>query len=329
MCPHRTTAIQVPEWLVAPFTPADTGEWEQVVARCGSGTFLHKRSFLDYHGTRFLDRSLVIRDAAGRVRGVIPAAQGPEDDKQLISHPGATFGGLLADPQITGEPYRNMVESIMRTWRELGYHHLTYKAVPPIYHAFPNEEDLYAIWRLGGRLSRCALSACINLGNRLEPSSRRRRTLSKALRAPCIIDSGTQLLPTLWPLFEAALRSRHNVKVVHTLAEIQDLARRCPENIEVLGARVNGDLVAGIVLFSSATIVHVQYSLASPAGANVGAMDALIDRSIRNAVERGARYLDLGISTNPSDDSLNEGLHTFKMEFGAGTAVYEQYELAL
>lgn len=316
-------------WRVLPYTPSDFTDWEVLVERSGNGTMLHTRRFLAYHGTRFVDVSLTVRDERGQLVGIVPAAEDPSDPSTVVSHPGATFGGLLVDPEVTGASYHAMFDDILAHWATLGYARVVYKAVPQIYHSIPRHEDAYVLWRIGAELARCTLSACIDLRSRPELSSRRKRSLQKAARAGCMIEPGVVLLPVLWPVVEEALIARHGVRPVHTLAEIEDLAGRFPKAIDVLAATVEGSVVGAIVLFDALTVSHVQYSVSAPSGMVVSAMDALIERAIERGIERGVRYLDLGISTDSSGRELNEGLHRFKTGFGGGTIVYKQYELQL
>lgn len=317
------------EWTIAPFDTADASEWDALVDASANGSMLHTRRFLAYHGDRFADRSLTVRGPDGRLAGVIPAAESPADGSTVVSHPGATYGGLLTVPGVGGAAYRSMLERSLDVWCGLGYTALAYAPAPFIYHRVPCQDDCYVLWRLGARLSRRTLSACIDLGHRLPPSSRRKRSLAKALRSGCSVRRGAAILPAFWPVVEAALFERHGRRPVHTLEEIQFLASAFQANVECLGAYVGDEIVAGVVLFNSPTVTHVQYSLSSPAGMSAGAMDLLVEHAIEASAERNARFVDLGISTDSEGLELNESLHQFKLEFGAGTVVYERYELEL
>ena len=44
---------------------------------------------------------------------------------------------------------------------------------------------------------------------------------------------------------------------------------------------------------------------------------------------RGVRFLSLGTTTTHGGRVLNEGLHRYKSEFGAGDIVHETYDLSL
>jgi hypothetical protein len=222
-----------------------------------------------------------------------------------------------------------MMEQMLARLGSRGYPKLVYKFVPFIYHSVPRQEDQYVLWRAGARTARRTLSACIDMRTGLPSSSRRKRSLAKALKAGCRVEIGPETVPQFWPVVESILMERHGVRPAHTLDEILVLMQRFPDNIMCLTAMMGESIMAGVILFHSPTVTHVQYSVSASAGAAMGAMDALIDRSLSLADERRSRYFDLGISTDPAGSTLNEGLHRFKMEFGAGTVVYEQCEVDL
>ena len=288
-----------------------------------NGTFLHTRRFLNYHKDRFEDVSMVVRDADGRIRAVFPAAMDASDPTRAISHPGATFGGLVTDPGVTGDAYRDLFEAVLEAYAALGLATIAYRAVPAAYHVVPAEEDLYWLWRLGGTLESRQLSACVDL------KKRRKRRIREYARseAVCELRSGARYLPELWAVVEATLRARHGTGPVHDVGEIVELASAFPDEIETLVALSGRRVVGGAVLFCSTNVVHMQYGISSPEGMALHSADLLVRRSIEIARERGARYFDFGISTDRDGTGLNEGLHRFKMKTGAGTIVYERYGL--
>jgi len=312
------------DWNVAPFEDRDREAWDRLVEEGGKGTLLHTRRFLDYHGERFVDRSLVFRDRGGHLRGVFPAAQSTEHPDTVVSHPGATVGGLVSDPLVTGLPFATMLQDAYAHWAGLGYRRLRYRAVPWIYHNEPRQEDLYYLWRSGATLAVRQLSECIDLRNVVK---RRVRRYPKA--EAISLQFGAAYLPQLWPVIEASLDARHHVRPIHSVDEIVDLSARFPDEIVTIAAVTNAGVVGGAVLFCSANVVHLQYCISSAEGMAVNSGDILVYRAIEYARERNANFFDFGISTDRAGRSLNEGLHRFKIKFGAGTIVYEQYELEL
>jgi hypothetical protein len=310
------------------FDVDETSSWDNFCRGAHGATFLHSRAFLSYHGTRFIDRSVVI-ERDGEWLGVIPAAEHPADPAAVVSHPGASYGGIVHQGRLRGPHMLDALDSACALWACAGYERLQYKAVPHIYQAAPAQEDLYALFRAGAVRYRVDLSSCIDLRYRLPVSERRKRGQRKAQRAGVQVVQGRARLAALWPVLADNLMRNHGVTPVHTLDEISLLADRFPEHIQVMAALVNGVVEAGIVLFLGQTVAHAQYIASSGAGYSVSALDLLFEEAIGYGSQSGKRYFDFGISTENQGLILNDGLAQFKNEFGAGGVVHEFYELNL
>jgi lipid II:glycine glycyltransferase (peptidoglycan interpeptide bridge formation enzyme) len=116
---------------------------------------------------------------------------------------------------------------------------------------------------------------------------------------------------------------------VHTLEEINRLHDMFPKQIECVTGMMEDEVVAGVVLFCTPQVVHAQYIGSSTLGQELGVPTAVLEHAIEKSKEWGARYFDFGISTEDEGRTLNSGLHRFKGSFGAGTVLYESYELDL
>lgn len=310
------------------FSGDEASSWDHFCRGAHGATFLHSRAFLSYHGARFIDRSVVI-ERHGEWLGVIPAAGHPADPSLVVSHPGASYGGIVHQGRLRGAHMLHALELARALWASAGYERLQYKAVPHIYQAAPAQEDLYALFRAGAVRYRVDLSSCIDLQYRLPVSERRIRGKRKAQRECVQVVHGREHLAALWLVLADNLMRNHGVSPVHTLDEISLLIDRFPEHIHVATALVNGAVAAGIVLFLGETVAHAQYIASSEVGYAVSALDLLFDEAIRHGSQSGKRYFDFGISTEDQGLVLNDGLAQFKNEFGAGGVVHEFYELNL
>jgi hypothetical protein len=311
-----------------PFDPAGEADWDELVARSPMATLLHSRRFLAYHGDRFEDASLVFRDGEKLV-GVLPAARDPSDSARVISHPGATFGGIVHDGGLGGERMLEALSSALETYRASDVNALTYKAVPWIYHQLPGDDDRYALFRHGARHTRMDLSCAIDLAARRNPSSRRKRGRKKAEAAGVQLSDSTELVPAYWEVLEETLKERYGVDPVHSVEEIQRLSDLFPDQIDFLFATLEGEVVGGAVIFNNPRVAHVQYSASGNAGRESSALDAVYERGISDATEAGRRFFDFGISTEAGGRELNEDLYRFKFEFGGGGVAHEFFELSL
>lgn len=303
--------------------------WDAFVRRSASGTFLHTRRFLSYHGQRFADRSLLVIDDRDRLLALLPAALDPGDPQVVVSHPGITYGGILCERAARGEALLEVLECVLAHYRALGLERLIYKAVPAMYHRWPAQDDLYALFRCEARLSRRDLSAAVDLARRQSMSERRRRGARRARAAGIEVVQGTGFLEAFWPILSEVLGRRHDARPVHTLEEIRLLAARFPEHVGFVGARLGQALLGGSVLFHTDTVCHAQYIAAGEAGSQAGALDLVFETAIELAREADRGWFDFGISTEAQGRVLNGGLHEFKTGFGAGALTYDFYEVAL
>lgn len=313
---------------VVPFTDPQSSNWDAFCAGAVNATFLHTRRFLSYHGSRFEDASVCVH-YKDQIVGVMPAARQPADSMTVCSHPGITYGGLVTVGSLTGAKCLMVLEAVAQHYKNKGFARLLYKAVPHIYHRRPAQDDLYALQRMGARCYRTDLAAVIDLVDRGTPSSRRVRGLKKARNAGLIVTTGATYLNDFWEMLEKNLRDRYGVRPVHSRGELALLMERFPENISLRVALEGKDVVAGVVLFDSARVRHCQYSGASDTGHKSAGLDAVFDECIRDAYQGGLRFFSFGVSTEAEGKILNEGLHTFKTEFGASGVVHEFYELSL
>jgi hypothetical protein len=314
---------------VVPYSDESRDRWDRFVAESCNGTFLHSRRFLSYHGARFEDVSLLAHDAKDCLVGVLPAAVNPRDRTEVVSHPGITYGSLIHARELSGGDLLRALEVVVEHYRQQGFRRFLYLPVPRVFQDVPSEDDLYALFRLGAHRYRCNLSAVIDLARRPPVSKRRARSLKKAAALGVAVRRGLEDLEAYWTILSETLAERHGAKPVHSLEEMRELAGRFPGEIALATAHLDAELVAGAVLFNTSTAVHTQYLAASPRGRESAALDVVIGDCIEHAASEGKRYFSLGTSTEQDGLVLNEGLYTFKAEFGAGGLVHEGYSIAL
>lgn len=291
-------------------------QWDAFCKEANNATFIQSRLFLSYHGDRFKDESVMIFES-GKLVGLLPAAQAPGDRELVVSHPGITYGGLIHDGWLSGERTVLALERIREFYRAKGYSRLLYKALPHGYARVPSQDDIYALFRSGAAFDRCNLSCTIDLATQRPLPERRRRGLKKALKAS-EVTSGPEHLARLWEIVEDNLRRKHDATPVHSLAEMQELLRRFPAEIELRCASVAGTVEAGVVLFKFPRLWHAQYIASSEVGYDTSALDGVFNSAIEDARASGAQYFDFGTSNEDGGLKLNDGLYRFKSEFGGG-----------
>lgn len=312
---------------IKPYSSAEESAWDEFCMNSPNSTILHTRRFIGYHGSRFIDKSALILES-GILIGVFPAAESPLNSKIVISHPGITYGGIVHDGRLKGMRMVTALTSLSQFYASLGYQLLQYKALPYIYSQLPSQDDLYALFLLGAQRSRCDLSSTIDLHNRRPLGQRRRRSLKRSQKMVMLSDD-IVLLGQLWNVIAQNLSNAHGAKPVHSFDELSLLHKLFPRHICIRCALIDGRVEAGVVFFNSRTVWHAQYIAASLKARENSALDAVFDAAIADALRFGARYFDFGTSNEENGKVLNEGLYTYKSEFGGGGVVHELYEVSL
>ncbi|MBQ3556086.1 MAG: GNAT family N-acetyltransferase [Bacteroidales bacterium] len=298
-------------------------EWDRVVEESRNGTFLFKRNYLDYHSDRFSDHSLMF-ELGGEIVALLPANQ---KEGVIYSHQGLTYGGVIMTSRCKGAVVLEIFEKMIGYYRANGIKAIIYKPVPHIYHIKPSEEDIYALYRYKAELYSCGISSTIDLTQEICFNSLRTRGVKKALANNVEIKEEFNFAP-FWEMLTQNLQQRHSVSPVHTLKEIEMLRDRFPENIRLYTASQSNELLAGVVIYETATCIHSQYIASSQKGRDLSALDLLFLNLIKERYKE-YRYFDFGISTESNGDILNNGLLSQKEGFGATATIYNSYKITL
>jgi hypothetical protein len=312
---------------IVSYSPAHEALWDAWCLDAENATLLHTRKFLGYHGKRFEDASILFFESS-RLVGIMPAARALDDSQLVVSHPGATYGGIVHQGWLSGERIIEAFKLLMTHYSGMGFAKLLYKPLPHIYARIPSQDDLYALFSRGAQRVRCDLSCAVDLSVRRLPSERRRRGLRKALKSVTLA-AGNDLLTGLWSVLVRNLERKHDAEPVHSLDELTILMDRFPDKILLRCATIDGSVEAGVIFFNSANVWHAQYIASSEKGYAASALDAVFESAIDEAKNSGARYFDFGTSNEEGGRLLNDGLYRFKSEFGGGGVAHEYYELII
>ena len=303
------------------YTPEHVDEWNQFVAESKNGVFLFDRRYMDYHSDRFCDHSLMFY-LDGRLLAVLPAHQSGDT---LCSHNGLTYGGLVMSNRLTVVQTMHLFREMNEYLRSQGIRHVSYKAIPWIYHRLSAEEDLYALYHeCHARIVARDFATNIYLSAGLRWERVRRRGIVRARNAGVVVERSNHY-EAFWQVLADNLMNKYGVKPVHSLQEIELLHGRFPQNIQLYQAVREGKVLGGVVLYISSQVVHAQYSSASPEGKKLGVIDLLYDQIFKDY--RDYPYFDFGRSTeHPDGSGLNENLVFQKEGYGGRGLCYDIYE---
>ena len=311
--------LQPNAYKIERYTPDKETEWNSFVDSSRNGTFLHKRGYMDYHAHRFADHSLMFY-CGTELAAILPAHI---KDDSFCSHNGLTYGGLLLpDSTTTAEVLELFGEMLKYLNTNTATTRIIYKPTPHIYHRYPCEEDLYALFRNGAVLSERKVSSAIPLQEPL-PISGRRKLTEKTKSSLRIVEDGD--LAEFWDILNERLQDKYDTTPVHSIDEIALLKERFPENIKLFCVADNGNnILGGVVLFITDRVVHMQYSATTAEGRRISALDYLYEKLINNRFANKA-YFDFGISVEDGGRYLNNGLISYKERMGGRAVIYDTY----
>ena len=249
--------------------------WNEFVKNAKNGMFLFNRNFMDYHSDRFNDHSLMMyRD--DKLLAILPAN---EKEKSLYSHQGLTYGGLILCRDSRAINTVEVLKAIIDYCTRIGFSKLIYKAVPHIFHQFPSEEDLYAIYVLGGDLISRACSVVLSPKDKLKTSKGRKTMIGRAKKEGVKVNKSDEL-SAFYEMMVSLLDEKYDAKPTHTLDELKSLIEQFPNSIKLFTSNLNDELLAGVVIFETEKVAHFQYISTTPVGRDFGGLDIIVDELI-------------------------------------------------
>jgi len=300
------------------YSPKQKKIWDEVITLSKNATFLLYRNFMDYHKDRFIDHSLLIFHNSQLI-ALFPASN---NDDQIVSHGGLTYGGLLVTPVVGTEDTIRIMESVIEYYSKKGFKSIYYKAIPHIYHKIPSEEDLYALTYLGFKLIRRDISSTI----RFDIQSIKGKKINGAKRA---IKEGFSFEETddskgIIDIFNHSLIEKYQKLAIHTSNELNILRNNFKTNIKFFNLLHNGVINGGTVLFISNSVAHTQYIATTLFAKKNRGLDLIIYKTFE-LYKDSCKWLDFGISTEDNGRFLNTALIKSKEEFNFRGICYDSY----
>jgi len=297
-------------YKVVRYSYKEKDTWDHFVKSSKNAAFLFLRDYMDYHRQRFIDHSLLIYKN-NELKALLPAN---EKGKTIITHEGLTFGGLLLSKDVSLFEVLFYLRNVLFYYSQLGYKELLYKCIPSFYHVLPSVEDRYGFFLLGAQLIRMDMSFVCSSRN-ITLQKRRIRQIRKAEKNQITIR--VDKLDVFWrTILEPNLKQRHGLKPVHSLKEIELLAKNFPLHIVQYNAYYQKDLVAGATMYINEKVAHAQYIASNELGKKMGALDYLFYKLISENY-RDKEWFSFGISDTHDGQKMNTGLMEWKEGFGA------------
>lgn len=307
-------------------------EWEGFVRSSVNGTFMQDRKFLGYHPSdRFSDHSLIFMEDK-RIIAVLPAAVVQQEDKRiLVSHPGASHGGLIIKSSLSTKKCLELVSALIEYCAMAGFDYIRLKPVPKVYHRELSEQLDFALRFSGFRLEYTELATVLELKKGEEPFVKRVmsdtafRNYQKALKSGLSVVEDANM-NDFWTILENKLRQNHSAKPAHTYDEIKHLKTLYPDRIKLFAAYEGVTPAAGVLAFLlNERVINCFYIAHDDRFQHIRPLNLIFGHMMEWGLKNSFLYLDWGISTEKKGSSVNTGLFHFKEGYGGHGVLRECY----
>ncbi|MBW2712809.1 MAG: hypothetical protein JRC77_03575, partial [Deltaproteobacteria bacterium] len=131
-----------------------------------------------------------------------------------------------------------------------------------------------------------------------------------------------------YEMISTFLEKKSYRRPVHTLDELQLLARRFPDQIHVSGVFKEDSLLHSTISFHSESCIRVQYTGGSSQGQELYALDFFCGSLCQDPKNQG-RWIDFGTSMDLATGELDPELHWYKESFGGRSSLVRTFVLNL
>jgi len=248
------------------------------------------------------------------------------EEEQVYSHRGLTYAGWIFRKGIEWTELDGILKIGLDYLREKGIKVLNLRVVPEFLCISTSQNDYYhLLLQNGAKILEQKDFYFTQLPFTIQDRGKKwgkRKAEKKQVQIRECFDLGKFWNEVLIP----CLDQRHQAKPIHSLSEIELLKSRFPNSINLWTAHLNGELIAGTVLFSIGDVIHCQYIASTEKGRKLRALDLLFTQ-LMEKVFRGKRGFSLGTAILPETGLPDMGLVQWKESFGAKAFQVPSFQL--
>lgn len=313
------------EYKVKVYSENDFKLWNDFVVKAKNATFLFYRDFMEYHKDRFEDHSLLVFKN-DKLVALLPANK---KGRELYSHQGLTYGGLVSGVKVCVLEAKKIVQSILNYLKINDFETFLIKQLPQIYCSLPSYEFEYVIKKMPFQVYETNLILAVDLRNDLNIHKSKLKNYRRALSNNVQVKE-SNMFGDFWNrILEPKLKEKYSSKPVHTLNEITKLKEKFPTCIRQFNAYLEDEIIAGITLFEKNGVVKSQYGAANQLGEKNKALDYLFLELIYKFKNEGKTFFSMGTVSNDSEQGFNEGMLKQKQELGCAIFLQDFYKIEL
>tara|TARA_B100000963_G_C22634973_1_gene677117 strand:+ start:3091 stop:4047 length:957 start_codon:yes stop_codon:yes gene_type:complete len=296
--------------------------WDQFVEKSENGTLHSKKRFLGYHQEKFQDCSQLFYSKNDLI-AILPAAI---YNSQLVSHPGAAYGGLIYDKNLKIEYILEINKLINQICLENNISQIVYRLPYSIISKYHFDKFLYSISKKTLKIEK-ELSQFIDLSNYNKGSySKNFNRIIKNSNFKTMVAKSEKEISDFYDILMKNLK-RHNAQPTHTLNDLSYLLHNLDQECQLFITKdSNANIVSGsFVMILNRETVHSFYLCTDYEFIKSSPLVSTIDFIGNYYSESGYKYLNLGISTENKGEKINLPLQTFKEKFNSVGTIRETY----
>ncbi len=306
-------------------------QWDLFVTRANNGTLFHTRKFLSYHPEgRFNDHSLEFYKKE-KLISVFPAAEKRiENDRWLVSHPGASVGSLVVSEDLAFADALALVEKLIHYSKKNGFTGIRLTQPPTIYSKRLSHYIDYALIQNGFQYVKREVSSVLFLESTIEKTLLKfkpthRTAVRKAEKSGVEIRQSEDF-QSFYDILGRNLSIRHHVTPTHSLDELIALKQLFPNKVQLFGAFLKDRMIAGVVNFITTDHVVLAFYISHDNDyQEYRPINLLFFKIFEWAIAKGFDVFDFGIFTVKEEPNM--GLARFKENFGASGQFRDTLEL--
>ena len=311
-------------YTVKRYCSDDFALWNDFISQATNATFLFDRNFMEYHADRFQDFSLLVFEE-DILQAVVPANC---KDNQIFSHQGLTYGGFVFRNEFPIGQIETVLSETFSFLQSQGFVKCEIKAMLPFYAPDFHAEIQQVLSDKQAKITAQKMNLAIDFRTEYSISKSKLKHYRRLQSEGLVVKKEADCTIFWQEVLEPLLLEKYQTKPLHSLAEINSLQSKFPNHIEQYNLYRDGEILAGITLFKTATVIKSQYGATTENGKKFRALDYLFLYLI-DSFKADYDYFDMGTVDDNSELGYNEGLLNQKKELGCSVYSQNIFQIAL
>ena len=298
--------------------------WNAFISTAKNATFLFHRDFMEYHADRFEDFSLLVFEGEKLV-SVIPANR---VGQTIFSHQGLTYGGFVFSDDLVTFEIDLIIAEVILYLKENQIKEFSIKEIVSIYLKEGKMETQQSLVKNGAELVETKMNLAIDFNSNFKVSKSKLKHYNRIKSIGLSIRNEENLTDFWNKVLCPRLEQKFNIKPVHSLKEIIGLKNKFPENIYQYSVYKDEEILAGITVFKTNTVIKSQYGATTEKGEKYRALDYLYITLI-DKYKSQLDFFDMGTVNDNSELGYNFGLLNQKKELGCDLFEQKYFKIVI